>query len=345
LNGDALQITPKINQINFLQMLFVCEGILRELKREFQEFVGYQRDEDAAAPQKLFARRFAADLAQIHSRSLRFKRQSANHYGYSAKGRIKIAETVLNIRSGNSRPVVSTVKVRSYDTAENRLLAAAAARARKHLDQPEWAIEWWVERFGNNRELSSDLTEVNGRLRSGYYRGSRGYYIRTLTLAKIILGQSGVMQGSFDEILGDSVLLNTATLFEDYVRRIIAQSYQEKGFIVRKGGSPAEFLYSDGSYQVSPDICIFNRVGCVMIADAKYKQPDAGDHYQMQSYIRVYGLKTGTIIYPAFEGEGVIKRRTTPDGLEVIEVGIPLSDLDATQRMLATLNEVVHFAS
>lgn len=246
-------------------------------------------------------------------------------------------------------PIVSEIRIRDFDTPENRIIAEAARLALTYVNVTNnnsdiASTKYWITRFKSTYNINHDLEEVNRNLRRGKYAGARGYYVKTLTLAKMILGHSGFGQGNVEEIYGDTILINSANLFEEYVRTVIANKYHTKGFSVRKGGQPPEFLYIDGSFKLTPDICILRGTQYVLIGDAKYKIPDAKDHYQMQCYIRAYGLDTGVMFSPNFLGkEPIILLRTTHDGLKIWEIQLPLADLDSTEKTLEELHDLVKF--
>jgi 5-methylcytosine-specific restriction endonuclease McrBC regulatory subunit McrC len=76
------------------------------------------------------------------------------------------------------------------------------------------------------------------------------------------------------------------------------------------------------------------------MCDAKYKVPTAADHYQMQTYLKRFGLRTGILLCPNFEGERVEERVfQTPDDTSIREVYLPMEDLDITEDFLGTLVE------
>ena len=347
-NGDTLHIKPKVGELNFFRMLSVCEGLRAELNSDYQEFVGYQENNDVSLP-KLIARRFLHELHHVLKASLRFERTKLIQERQFVEGNILPLQTIKNIRKRKAFPIATVVSVRDFDTAEHRILAEAAKYALSYVDSSNKnphivSAKYWIKRFSGSLRLMQDLAEVNRNLRKSKYAGVRGYYVRTLTLAKVILGQSGFTQGKAEEIYGDAILINSATLFEEFIRNIIAEKYHPKGFSVRKGGNPTEFLYVDGSYKLTPDIAIFKGVNQVLVGDAKYKVPDAKDHYQILSYMRSYGLTTGVLFAPSFsEIERVISERKTQQGEKVIEIYLPLSNLDATETLLGQLHEYAHF--
>lgn len=347
-NGDTLHIKPKVGEVNFFRMLLVCEGLSSELALDFEEFVGYKLSDESTAS-LLVSRRFIYELHHILKASLRFERRKLAQERKFAEGKIMPVQTMRNIKRRSSFPVATLISIREFDTPEHRVLAEAAKRALNFIKSSEVtphveSAQYWIKRFSGSRYLAQDLAEVNRNLRKTRYVGARGYYVKTLALAKIILGESGFTQGNSVEIYGDAVLINSATLFEEYIRGVIEQRYHPQGFSVRKGGHPSEFLYVDGTYKLIPDITIFKDSTQVLLGDAKYKSPDAQDHYQLLSYMRSYGLSTGVIFAPNFsESKPVILEKKTLRGERVVEMHLPLLDLDATEEFLGKIQEYAHF--
>jgi 5-methylcytosine-specific restriction enzyme subunit McrC len=343
-NGDTVQIEPKIGDVNFLKLLFRAEGSQRTLESEFDEFVELSVV-DNANMNSIVARQLLKSLDEILRRSPiqgRIRLLSAGDY---ATGEIDPLKTAMRIATGKSRPVVSRLKRRTADVAENRVLTEALVRAWEILsDEPKSLYarirESWLNRFERSKDIWSDLLAVESEFSQTGYGGSRDYYRRALMLAKIILGSSGVGFSGGNQIHGDAVLLNAADIFEKYVRSVVRDAYAEKGFVVTKGGVGVHSLYTDGSFELLPDVVISKNGATCLIADAKYKKPTASDHYQMSSYLAAHNLKRGVLIAPLFSGASVvIKEYSTPNKLVVRELFLPMNDLDATEEALSSLVE------
>ena len=157
-------------------------------------------------------------------------------------------------------------------------------------------------------------------------------------LAEVVLGNFGLGVGEGATIEGDSVLLNTADVYERYLRNVIARAHAELGYIVSKGSAWTISLYTDGSRQMNPDIVVSRDDAVKFIADAKYKEPDSSDHYQMYAYLHVMGVEVGLLLAPSFAGDEVVHRRfSSADGKVIWEVYLPMSNLPATEAFLSHL--------
>jgi 5-methylcytosine-specific restriction endonuclease McrBC regulatory subunit McrC len=344
LNGDTLQIVPKIGQINFLRLLFKAEGFQRDLEREYADFVSYSVEEDQNVD-SIVARQLMYSAAQIMNRSPQQGRVKRRRQGMFAAGQIDVVSTTFNLACRKDEPVVYFVREKTLDIPENRVLSEAIARASIALDEADrfeldWIRERWLSRFPRSGDLEGDLEEVEEGFASGRYGGPRGYYRRALMLAQVVLGSSGLGFSERTSVEGDAILLNTADIFEKYLRNVINEAYSGAGYVVTKGGVGVMSLYTDGSFELEPDISISRDGRTQLIADAKYKQPTSGDHYQMHTYLAVNGVKRGLILAPLYNGSDVVVREySTIDKMVIREIYLPMNDLTLTEKFLGTLVE------
>ena len=347
-NGDTLQIVPKIGHVNFLRLLFKAEGHQPGLEREYNEFVDYSVDNKENID-SIIARQLLYCAAEILRRSPRRERVSRQHVGIFAAGQINTVATVLNVTTRKEEPVVYVSKDRTEDIAENRVITEAILRAWASLDELTCSMlrpvrDRWVTKFRRSPQLHSDLVAVQRAFAAGKYGGPRDYYRKALMLSQIVLGTNGL---GFDEaatVEGDAILLNTAHIFEKYLRNVINDAYNETGYVVTKGGVGTTTLYTDGSFELIPDIVVTKDNRTLLIADAKYKAPTINDHYQMAVYLAANQVKRGLLLAPLFEGDEVIVQEySTWDKVVIREVYLPLTNLQATEDYLSTV--VKRFAS
>jgi 5-methylcytosine-specific restriction endonuclease McrBC regulatory subunit McrC len=344
LNGDTLQILPKVGRVNFLRLLFRAEGSQRDLEREYEDFVSYSVDSEQNID-SIVARQLLHSAAEIMKRSPQKGRAARRREGLFAAGRMDVMETALNIARRKQEPVSYYIKERTVDIAENRVLTEAVGRAWALLDSDNrvelrWAHDRWLDRFPGSRNLTLDMEEVERGFAEGRYGGSRDYYRRALMLAQIILGSAGLGFSEAAAVEGDAILLNTPDIFERYLRNVVSAAYSEAGYVVTKGGLGVTSLYTDGSFELEPDIVISRDGRTVLIADAKYKLPTAADHYQMHTYLAAHGVKRGLLLAPLYEGEEVLTREyATSDRTVVREIFLPMNDLDTTEEYLGKMIE------
>lgn len=347
-NGDTLQITPKVGQVNFLRLLFKAEGYQRDLESAYNEFVEYSIDDEENIDE-IVSRQLLYCAEEILKRSPQRRRISSRHIGLFATGQIDPVATALNVACHKEEPVVYVSKDKTEDIAENRVITEAIIRARPMLNDSTWRglraiYDRWIRRFPRSYDLSADLERIEKRFAARSYGGPRDYYRKALMLSQIILGSSGIGFSEAASIEGDAVLLNTADIFERYLCNVISEAYGDTGYVVSKGGVGVTSLYTDGSFELIPDIVIARNNRTLLIADAKYKVPTAGDHYQMYAYLAVNGVKRGLLLSPLFDGNEVIVREyATSNKVVVRETYLPMINLEATEEFLGTLIE--RFAS
>ena len=344
LNGDVIQILPKIGRVSFFRLFTTAGGLQQELEREFEEFVSYSL-EDESNIDSLVARRLYIAALDILRLSPQIGRVHRRREGSFAMGRMDVKATALNVATHRREPAAFWIRERTYDIPENRILTEALIRALPLLSGPDRDVlahvhGRWLSRFPRSRNLLADLEQVSRGFALMRYGGTRDYYRKALMLAEIVLSSSGLGFWEGATVEGDSVLLNTADIFERYVRNVIARSHAESGYVVSKGHAWTFSLYTDGSRRTIPDIVVSRGDSVVLIADAKYKEPNASDHYQMYAYLHVMGVKVGLLVAPSLGGDEIVRRRfSSADGKVIWEVYLPMSTLPATE---AFLEQVAH---
>jgi 5-methylcytosine-specific restriction endonuclease McrBC regulatory subunit McrC len=341
-NGQTLRITPKIGDANFLAMFFRAEGRMDEVERELDQFVEYSRSVEQSI-ESIVAHSLILSAAEIMRRSPMIRRVTQVRASRSAMGAIDPLATIQRLKSGSDMPVVSKTKARTVSTPENRIISMALPRAFGFLSNDDRSpftnvIEHWNKLFPKSDNLLFDLEQVERGLALNRYGGPRGYYQNALVCSLIILGASGFSVSGADSVFGDSVLINTSDVYEKFLRNTMRKHFSDKGYLVTKTGISVTCLYTNGRYSLEPDIVVYKANKLVLICDAKYKAPSAADHYQMQTYLRRFGLRTGILLCPNFEGPKVEERVfEAPDGTIVREIYLPMGDLDITEEFLGTL--------
>ncbi|MDF1629101.1 MAG: hypothetical protein P1U78_04815 [Alcanivoracaceae bacterium] len=342
-NGKTLQIIPKIGKLNFFRLLLKADGHQDELERIYEQFVEYSV-EDEASIEHVVARSLLVAADEIMRKSPLQERVSKRRRGLFARGDVNVVETAMNVACCREEPVVYKVKERTTDIPENRIISEALKKAGALLFQKgtdreyQSVVDRWTGRFPRPDDIGADATHIEERFSRGKYGGARDYYKKALMLSLVILGVNGIGIGNGKSVLGDAILFNTADVFERYLRNVLRDLYNNKGYLVVKGGSAKSTLYTDGSFELSPDIVIERNGQIQLIADAKYKIPSASDHYQMHAYLSANNLTKGVILAPLFDGElPIVREYITPDRVIVIEALLPMHNLDVVEEFLSTL--------
>jgi len=343
-NGDSLRITPKIDHANFLQLLFRAEGLKKDLCQEYKDFVFYSV-EDTENISSIVARQLLSSVSEILRRSPKRERIKKIYHGKFAVGRINIIKTLYNTSCHKEDPIVSVVNEVTLNSPENCIITEALMRAWGMIKEDirikfQTVYDIWARTFTRSADIYNDIETVTKRLASQKYGGPRDYYRKALMLSQIILGIYGIGIKDTAVIQGDAVLLNTAEVFEKYLRATISRSYSNRGYIVTKGCICTSSLYTDGSYELNPDIVISKGGKTLLIVDAKYKKPTAGDHYQINTYLSVNQVKRGILLAPRFEGNDILIREYCTHEKNVIrEVYLPMNSLDITESFLDSVVE------
>jgi 5-methylcytosine-specific restriction endonuclease McrBC regulatory subunit McrC len=338
-NGDTLQILPKVGEANFLRMFFRGTGLRSTFDREYDEFTQYAVSQDAsfavlAARQMVVAVREVLRLGATTRRVSRVQRMSA------AAGSVDPMRTAIALARREADPVCTRVRVRSHDAPENRLIAVALLRAANLLqgDERRDALDVqrrWHIRVKESTLTASDLGMLEELLARNHFGGPRAYYKMAVTLGLVLLGSLGMLLSNEPSLEGEALLMNSADVFERYVRAVISERYASEGYVVTKGGTTVRSLYDDGAFTIDPDVVIEREQSLVLIADAKYKEPSADDHYQMLAYLSTTGVSRGVLVTPyGREGKVQLRRRTTPSQLTTVVAGLPMDDLAEAEAFL-----------
>lgn len=344
LNGDTIQIIPKIGRVNFLRLLFKAEGFQRDLDREFDDFVKYSVEDDQNIA-SFVACQLMVSADEIIKRSPKQGRVKRRREGLFAIGQLDAMATALNIASHKSEPIVYYAKERTPDIPENRVITEAILRGWLMLDETERdrfrsIREKWLGRFARAKKLWADLEHVEQGFASARYGGPRDYYRKALMLSQIVLGSNGLGFNEAATIEGDSVLLRADDIFEKYLRNVISGAYSEDGYVVTKGGTSVTTLYTDGSHKLEPDIVISREGHIQLIIDSKYKAVTNDDHCQMHTYLTIFGVKRGLLLAPLVYGDKEdIREYSTVDNTVIREVYLPMSNLTVTEDLLSKVIE------
>ena len=336
-NGDTLHITPRAGTAAFGRMLLVGEGLADALQK-MGGLTKFGLTNDSGDWGVALARAFARHLLTIDALSPLPSRVRQRSRGEIAVGRVFALQTITSLHRREAKPVHYSRKARTLDNPEQRVLGRAARTiASDPALSPEErrASMSWAVKFGF-AFTPADLIEVLTRVRRGHYFGPRSYYHPALLTANILLGVGGLGLSNAPNLLAESLVTNTSTVFEKYVRGLLGAALGKEGYVVRKGHEPTPTLFTDGSIAMTPDVVISSGKGTELVIDAKYKpSPDlsAGDCYQMYSYLNGIGTKTGAIVSAA---PASVHASSTPlrtaDGRVVYDIRLPLDGATETEE-------------
>lgn len=346
LNGDTLQITPKVKSVNFMRMLIEAEMSDSSALWSSEDFAKFDlADETSLA--SLVSKPFVKLLKQLISSSLLFSWDRTRTWSDVVAGELQIGPTAIALAQKKATPFLIQKKVRSYNTPENRVLVAAAFLCSQQailLREEKEFLKSFIERHEFDHLRQEDLTTVAAKLATGWYEGTRGYYSGVLRLAQIILGEQGLSQGVVERIEAQPVLFNSANIFERFIRAHLQRTYNSVGLTVRKGFFPEQYLYADGTTLLAPDIVIYKGDDIRLLADAKYKlaKVTSADHYQLHAYARRANANSAVFFCASSDSSELeVVRRKAHWGLTTYQVSLPLSDMELTVRTLRQLERHV----
>jgi hypothetical protein len=339
LNGETLHIAPRAGAKAFGRMLLVSEGLADALEKS-GGLASFALTNESGRWGPALARSFVRHLHNIEAESLRPARLRTKTRGEVAAGRIHALKTVVALHRREPKPVHFSLSMRTVDTPEHRVLGRAArtiaGESALDLTERNTALAW-ASRFGGSF-LPSDLEEVVGRVRRGQYFGPRSYYQSALLTANVLLGVGGMGLANRPDLAAECLVTNTSTIFEKYIRHLLSSSLSPWGYVVRKGTEPPPSLFTDGSISMTPDVVISNSQGIRAIVDAKYKPSpglDAGDCYQMYSYLSRMGVSRGVLVSAArTDRKPSSTLLRTPDGRSLYDVRMPLDGEPTTEAWL-----------
>lgn len=342
LNGEFIKIVPRGGARAVGRMLMVAEGLGSAVSSEFERLVHMGYDTNLADDWEAVLRRaFVYSLLEIEKNGLRTARMMCNRRTGFIRGRVAVPSTLLSLGRQEVNPIHCTYKERIRDTPEHRLLASAAhlllrTAADTHSLAP--VLIRWASSTPRARADHSDIEEVARRLDSGAYAGPRAYYIAALVAARLLLAGDGIALDTEQTVLGEAFLINTASLFERYVRAIIAKALAIYGLVTEKGSTPVRSLFKDGSCELLPDIVISDKRGPILVLDAKYKpedDPAADDYYQIAIYANTYKLSKAALVLPSMGTAPSRLVKTTTQGTRIVVLRMPLDKWETTEVWLA----------
>ncbi|WP_327352281.1 McrC family protein [Streptomyces sp. NBC_01304] len=264
------------------------------------------------------------------------------------RGRLREAEQIRR-RFGRTPPVEIAYDAYTADTAENRILRAAAERLLRLPGVPGPVRRRLAHQRGR---LSDALPLIRGQ-ELPRWQPSRlnSRYQPALRLAEAVLrGTSPEHRPAGAAPLAvDGFLLDMNKLFEDFVTVALREALRELGLVARL--QDPHHLDVARLVRIRPDLVVRTADGRTPLAvvDAKYKVEKAdglpnADLYQALTYATVLGLREGHLVYAAGrQQERCHEVRGTADGPGRPGVRLYQHSLDLARepdQLLSTLREI-----
>jgi 5-methylcytosine-specific restriction enzyme subunit McrC len=316
---------------------------------------GYQEDEERLEnPEAVYFGTFLRTLREIHQTGI-LRRYRERETDRELRGRLLLTKTVSRFRShGIAHRQVFSVFDHSVDIAENRILKHTAERLANHFrhDTSTHGKETHAELrrllglFGHV-DCSRVRPEDVARLTQGLVRGlpvTHRFYEPALWLSYLIATKSGVVMEKTGRARFETVLIDVATVFESYVRKLCddAAATDLGGCRVCDGNKLPVSLFADHTrFPTKPDI-YFKRAGiAVALADMKYKPVlKSEDRYEILGFCEALKVDSAAFVCPRFNAEGDVTLHGTTLGgrkIHILTLDLAAKDMRAEEKRFTAL--------
>jgi len=296
----GIQILPKSGLKNLTYMLYKSGLLNRSLETPFDQTVPYQiPDDDLESFFEGLVQSFLGSLDIIRRWGLARETVAECQSAVSIRGKIDYLRWTRSIPRTAGFPVPQIVFTSTLDNLANRILRRCLeylARTPLHYFQRTDVLAR-LDYFGqvpSSWISAEEVVEAQRLLERGQFQSSRYYYLPALNLALLILRGAGLALGDDQDVTFKPILIDTASMFEKYIRVISQEALQELDAHVEDGRQFPEPFYRESSRPISvePDILVRRGGQTLLVADVKYKfAPTAQDHYQLWAYMQVHQVE------------------------------------------------------
>ncbi|MBI4785464.1 MAG: hypothetical protein HY782_00225 [Chloroflexi bacterium] len=301
----GIQILPKSGLRNLTYMLYRSGLLNHSLETPFDETVPYQIPEDDL--ESFFeglVESFLQAVDVIKTWGLVRESSPESQSMYVVRGKIDYPRWAISLPRTGGLPIPQRVYTPKLDNLPNRILR----RCLEYLTQAPLkyvnrdAVLGRLEYFGQVQSThvsAEQLVLIERQLETGRFPSNRYYYLPALNLALLIFRGAGLALGDDQDVTFKPILINTAYMFEKYIRLLCQEAAQAYDAHAEDGKqSPIPFYReSPKPTWIQPDVLIRRGGSTLLIADVKYKfAPTAQDHYQMWAYMHAHQIQRGGFI-------------------------------------------------
>ena len=343
-NDYVIQIRPKV-AVSDLTYLLLRSGLLNHsLETPFDSTVPYQiSGENLESFFEALTFEFLRQIDKIRALGLMRSEKVKVVDSGSVTGRIDIPGTLKIYQKSYGTKIRQKVRECHFSNPENRILAyclyyllGTSLRVVSKKDIAKRLA--YFSLVQDEIFTASDLSEVKATLERSRIPAQRAYYIPALNLALTILSGTGITIGERSDVTFKPLIINTATMFERYIRNILQYKLRRTWVSVFEGKNQSRAFYSSGPELVNlaPDV-IFSIGGkTALILDVKYKaKPTTADHYQVWAYMEGFDLNQAIIVCVGRKLESISKY--TRNNREIIVFNFDLSRIKASEEELNDL--------
>ena len=337
----AIHVTPRAPITNLMRMIERAGMKLTGIQRFIR---GYEEIPGAVdSPEDVYVHAFTAALRPVIERGV-LRRYVERRTGKEFRGRLLLGDTVSRFRSrGITDRTLFEVNDLTVNTPENKIIKYTTQRLLRHFVAQETTETRKVARDLALllRPLTPvDASEVNAefvaRRAPSLIRGlprSHQFYEPILWLSYLISTRSGIVMERIGRTRFETLVLDAASVFENYVRRLIEDATGTRfgGCSVFDGNVNNVPLFIDNhAVKTQPDYYFRHDARAVAVADAKYKPTlSSADRYELLAFCEALGVNAAAFIVPAYGGRDLrAYHGTTISGRRVEVIGIDLTAPD-----------------
>jgi len=297
------------------------------------------------SPEDVYVEVFLSALEKANRIGI-YKRYVAGITDKELRGRLLLSQTTSRFRS---RGVRHKAVFETHDLTENNpenqiikytcerlftyLIANLSSGTRKRVNRLKKLMTPFDRVNSANINPSFIARNVPRLIRSlpGRYR----FYEPALWLAYLISTNSGIALERVGQARFETVILDAANIFEQYVRKVIqnASDFFENCSILDGNIRPVS-LFVDNRIETKPDYYFMRDQKALAVADAKYKPAiSASDRYELLAFAEALDVTNAAFIVPLFLGQNNPEHYgTTASGKVVKIVGINLAEDDMARE-------------
>lgn len=305
----SVNVKPKLPISNLARVLDVACRSLDMFGKSSRQYLKSQLDSNSVL-EFLLANLLVA-LRDLETNGLYKAYQAHKFRNSQPRGRIEIIPTIRSCLSrGQFHMVASEQFVQTSNLPVNRVIKEALQVALRTLRAMSEGSSQLL-RDGNRAYISmpssigpmtrADVDLCRAAIEATSLPSARAYYYPALEVALLILSAQGVsLRELGTDVPLQSFIVNFETVFEDYLRNLLASSAPATLRIDSGNGSGKKSLFDDRREPpAQPDI-VLTRLhdGSRLIAEVKYKHKvDRADINQALTYALSYRTKRAVLLH------------------------------------------------
>lgn len=354
----AIHVIPRFPIANLFYILQKADASLRYVSGHLRLYGIAPRVEENIA--SMFGKRMLETLTHIQQQGL-LRRYKSIERDDELQGEIVMDQTISKYYSQGIRyRQVRRVTLHSTDIPENRLIKSALYKLASFYsvsnDKIHRRLRADVESLLMLFDQVSTLDDLPNYLGYNLPRyvqrlpNLHRQYACILWIAYLIESKQGVAVEKIGPVTFDTFVVNLADIFENYVRRIIADHINDlvPGARVQNGNLNEIPLFVQGDkFKVKPDIYITVNNQAIAILDAKYKlDVKASDRYEVLAFCEALQVKTAIILSPSIddkynsqllgETKGGIKLHLVK--IDIGAIDMPAAEYDFIEHLRKIIN-------